>query len=737
MTIQKYFFSISLFIICTVVGLAQNTSITSKEAKALLKKSGQSFMKLETKASLDFAQKALIVATKNNDDLTASKAYNLIGLNFEEFSDYKKAIEYYNKGLVLANKVNNDTVKGWLNNNLGNIYCYRKINFKKGIKHYLEGLKYSIKHNDEYEIMFSKLNIGSAYFAIQDFENGIKYFKDIKKSIDEGDNIEAKISLYSNFGLYYNHINQDKKAEENYLKAVAYSEKNDKELIKSNVADVYHDISNFYFKIKNFEKAHHFLLKHDQLQDEIYNEARADEVKSLGLQIEHDEINRKIDQIQKERQIQEEKLQANRIFVILLGVIFIILLLYLLSLVRNNRLKAKLNNELKSANYELLEAKEKAEEASQLKTQFISTISHELRTPLYGVVGITEIILDEHKELKNSPHLKSLQFSAKYLLALVNDVLKVYKMEENQVVLKEMVFNIQDELTIIKDSMQFLALRNNNQIVIQVSNEIPNTLIGDKIRLSQILINLITNSLKFTENGKVEIKVDLLAKHEQNCEIQFQVIDNGIGIPKEYQNRVFDKFVQVYRKESDYQGTGLGLTIVKKLVDLFNGTIELKSEEGKGTMVTFVIHVNADMEKAKSIINEIKVDLAVKRFYKILVVEDNKINQVVTKRLLENHNIICEIVDDGYAALELIEQKEFDAILMDINMPLINGFETSKLIRKKGIKIPIIAVTAFDRQDIEEQIIDANIDDVIVKPFDSSKLFETIIRLVDQQKALV
>ena len=133
--------------------------------------------------------------------MLASKAYNLIGLNFEEFSDYKKAIEYYNKGLVLANKVDNDTVKGWLNNNLGNVYCYRKIDFQKGIKHYKEGLKYSIQHKDEYEIMFSKLNIGSAYFAVEDFSNGIQYFNDVKDYVDKNGDIESKISLNSNFGL--------------------------------------------------------------------------------------------------------------------------------------------------------------------------------------------------------------------------------------------------------------------------------------------------------------------------------------------------------------------------------------------------------------------------------------------------------------------------------------------------------------------------------------------------------
>lgn len=732
MIIYKRIYFVIVFCISSFIGIAQTTNSTNKEAKELLKKAGQSFLALDTKKSLNFSQKALVIATKSDDYLLAAKAYNLIGLNFEEFSDYQKAIEYYNKGLVLANKVNNDTVKGWLNNNLGNVYCYRKIDFHKGIKHYKEGLKFSIKHNDQYEIMFSKLNIGSAYFAVEDFSNGIQYFNEVKDYVDKEGDIEAKISLNSNFGLYYNHINNDKKAEEYYLKAVQFCEQNDIELIKSNASDVYHDISSFYYKIKNFEKAHFYLLKHDQLQDEIYNEERLNEVKIGGMQIEHDEINRKIDQIEKEKQVQAEKLQANRLFVILLAIIFFILLLLLLSLIRNNKFKAKINEELKRTNNELLIAKEKAEEASQLKTQFISTISHELRTPLYGVVGITDIILDEHKELKNSPHLKSLKFSAKYLLSLVNDILKVYKIEENQVVLEDMVFNIQDELTVIKDSLHFLAIKNNNQIFIEVDNSIPEVLVGDKIRLSQIFINLMSNSLKFTENGKVVVKANLIEKIGTKCYLKFQVIDNGIGIAKEDQNKVFEKFVQVYRKEDDYQGTGLGLTIVKKLVELFNGTIQLESDEGKGTTITFTLPLDSDVSKAKLIIDNLDVDLSARKEYKILVVEDNKINQVVTKKLLENNHFKCNIVDDGYAALELIGKTHFDVILMDINMPIINGFETSKLIRQKGIQTPIIAVTAFDKQDIEEKIIDAQIDEVIVKPFESHKLFETIKRLVDK-----
>ena len=728
----RHFIYIFIFFCISVASFSQANFSEIKKAEVLLKKAGKSFMDLESKKSLDFAKSSLEIALKNDNFLLAAKAYNLIGLNFDEFSDYKKAIEYYNKGLELALKTNNDTIKGWLYNNLGNVYCYRKIDFKKGIENYKKGIVISEKLNDEYEIIFSKLNIGSAYFTIEDFENGIKYFNQIKDKIDKDDNIEAKISLNSDFGLYYNNLNDFKKAQSYYLKAIHFPDQNDVELIKSNVSIVYKDISNFYFKYKNFEKAHFYLAKHDKLQDEIYNEERINDVKIASLEIEHDEINRKINQIESEKKIQEEKLKSNRQFNIFSLIIVCILLLLLVSFIRNNRLKSKKNAELKFANSELLIAKEKAEEASQLKTQFISTISHELRTPLYGVVGITDIILDEHKELKNSPHLKALKFSAKYLLSLVNDILKVYKIEENQIVLQDTVFNIHDELVIIKDSLHFLAIKNKNKIHLEIDPQIPIHLIGDKIRLSQIFINLISNSLKFTENGCVTIKAILLESAHNNCKIKFQVIDNGIGIAKKDQEKVFEKFVQIYRKEDDYQGTGLGLTIVKKMVALFNGTIELESEENKGTTVTFIVNLDANPIKISQIINSIEVDLSVRKEYNILVVEDNKINQVVTQKLLENNRFKCVIVSDGYAALEILETQNFDAILMDINMPLINGFDTSKLIRKKGIQIPIIAVTAFDKQDIEEKVIDANIDEVIVKPFDSTKLFEVIKRFVNK-----
>ena len=190
----KHFIAIFILFWMVNPSFSQNNSSDIKTAKELLKKAGQSFLNLESKKSLDFAKSSLEISLKNDDYLLAAKAYNLIGLNFDEFSDYKKAIEYYNKGLVLANKTNNDTVKAWLHNNIGNVYCYRKIDFKKGIQHYKKGIEYSKRLNDIYEITFSKLNIASAYFANEDFNSGIIYLNEIKDYIEKEGEIEAKIS---------------------------------------------------------------------------------------------------------------------------------------------------------------------------------------------------------------------------------------------------------------------------------------------------------------------------------------------------------------------------------------------------------------------------------------------------------------------------------------------------------------------------------------------------------------
>ena len=700
--------------------------ISDKEISNLLSQSTKSLMNLDCDKSLNLAKEALRYAHINANNELIAKSYNLIGLNFEEFSDFQKAIGFYNSGLEYANKTTNDTLKGWLEGNLGNVYCYRKIDFKKGIKHYKKGLEYAHKIKSDYEIMYANLNIASAYIAIGDYKNGIIYLKNAENLVHKSKEIEAKITYNSLNGSYYTHKNDFEKAEQYYKTTLELSNEDKPEMIEGTVLEVYNDIASMYYKKKDFEKAYEYQLKYDGLKDKFYNADRTNAVKTEGLHVELDEYKRKINKIENDRDIQAQNLRQTKVVFTLFIIIFLVLLLLLVTFYRTNKFKKKINSELIQANEALLIAIKNAEESNKLKSQFVSTISHELRTPLYGVVGITNMIADEHSELKDSPYLNSLKFSAKYLLALVNDILQINKIEENKIVLEEMTFNVSDEINSIISSLQFIAQKHNNTFVFEFDTEIPEYLIGDKLRLFFFFFFFISNALKFTKNGEVYISANLVKVEGKINHITFKIKDNGIGIADDDQDKIFEKFVQVGRKVDDYQGTGLGLSIVKKLVELFNSEIILESKVGVGTSFTFTIAFEADTLKTINIINDFEVDLSTNEIYTVLVVEDNKINQMVTKRILENNNFKCIIADDGIIALKLLEDEKFDVILMDLNMPIISGFETSKRIREMGIKTPIIALTAFSKEEVTESVIASGMNDIIIKPFEPAKLFDII-----------
>ncbi len=716
-------------------GVSQERVHSKKQVEKMLVAAGDSFFRIEIDKSLNLSKAALNDAHRLKDDALMAKAYNVIGLNFEEFYDVNKSVTYYNNALKHAKLTSNDTIKDWIYNNLGNVYTFEKNDSDKGIDYYKKALTYSLKINDSTELNYTKLNLVCAYFRVKNFKDGIVFLDECKSYVNRKGELEAKISLNSYYGNYYSSLNQNAKAEKYYIEAVQLSKKNTQELLNLNICDLYTDFSIFYKKIKNYEKALYYMELYKDLKEKVYKVERIKRVKLAGSEIELDEYQRQINKIEGEKYQQLKDLKESKLIVLLFVIILFILLLLLYSLYKNSSYRERSNRDLKVANEELKIAKEKAEEASQLKTQFVSTISHELRTPLYGVVGITNIILDEHKELANSPHLNSLKFSARYLLSLVNDLLQINKIEENKITLENMIFNITDEIITIVDSLEFIAVKNNNKLYTEIDSKIPEFLIGDKLRLSQVFMNLVSNALKFTKDGSVTVCAKLSRIEGSKHYLYFEVKDTGVGIAKEDQEKIFEKFVQIERKEGDYQGTGLGLSIVQRLTELFGSKIHLESEEGKGTTFSFTIGFEADESKKNEIINNIVVDLSLNQFYKILVVEDNKINQIVTKKILESNNFKCTILDDGYAAINLLESEHFDVVLMDINMPIINGFETTKLIRKKEISIPIIALTAFDKQEILEQALSCGMNDIIIKPFEQAKLFQVINNLINKKNA--
>lgn len=410
-----------------------------------------------------------------------------------------------------------------------------------------------------------------------------------------------------------------------------------------------------------------------------------------------------------------------------------ILTLLTFFLFKLNRIRAKSNFLLKQKNLELIQEKEKAEKATKIKSQFLSNITHELRTPLYAVTGLTHLMLEENPTASQKDHLNSLRFSGEYLLSLINNILDLNKLEANKVEIEVVSFNLKKRITDLLLALDKAAKDKKNEVNLIFDNDIPKRIKGDSLILSQILINLIGNAIKFTKEGVISIRVHSKKDFNDDNKIQlhFEVEDNGLGISEDRQDIIFDNFSQESQQINRiYGGSGLGLSIVKKLLELLGSKIELKSELGRGSLFSFDINFDKvseiDLTNKKNILKDI--DFGIFKGKKVLIVEDNKINQIITKKILEKQLIICEVANNGTVAVEKTKNEYFDLILMDIHMPGISGVEASKLIREFDNKTPIIALTAVTLDDHIEEFYASGITDVIPKPYKTEEFYEKVYK---------
>lgn len=700
----------------------------------LLIQSGNHFNDLENEKSLSIAKTALRHSVELNDNELIAKSYNLIGLNFDEYLYSNKAIEYYEKGIKHANLTENDSVKQWLYNNIGNVYAYSQVDITKSILYYKKALDYATKIKDIVEINYIKQNIASAYFAENKYNIGKIYLDEISNYVLTKGQVEARMTYYSLLGEYYNNLKNNTLTEKYYTKALEISKENQSELIESNIADLYLKVSSFYAKKQDYTKAYHYLNESELLKEKIYSEEKISSIKDTQSTIELDEYKRQIDKIEEENKVYIKSLSINKTINILLFTLYIIIGILFVLLFRNQKIRKDLNTTLELQNSKLEIAKLEAEENANLKSQFVSTVTHEIRTPLYGIIGLIDLLVEENKEFKNNQKIKSLSFSANYLLMLINDILQTNKLESKNVILDSNKFSVTQVFKKVISSLQYLAKQNQNKIEFKIDDNFPKYVYGDKTKFVQVIMNLITNALKFTNKGFVKVEVKVLNITDKSVDIQVNVCDNGIGIDENEQKLIFNKFIQLNRKQTDYQGTGLGLYIVKRLVDILNGKIVLESKENEGT----TIHLNLTFSLIGEEVPKISKTTMrkIKNSVKVLIVEDNKINQMVTKRILEKNSFITTVVDNGFEAIKKVENEKFDIILMDINMPEINGFETAIRIRNINPRIPIIALTATDANEIKNKITQSEMDEVIVKPFDEKDLITMIYTLLKQYKKI-
>ncbi len=380
---------------------------------------------------------------------------------------------------------------------------------------------------------------------------------------------------------------------------------------------------------------------------------------------------------------------------------------------------------------ELLEAKEKAEKASKSKAEFLSTMSHEIRTPMNGLFGTIELLLSENPREDQIESLNLMKHSSHGLLVILNDILDYSKIEAGKIEFEQREFDLNQLCSRVINTYAQGADEKGINLELIYNSEKNLILLGDPVRLTQALNNIISNAIKFTNSGSVTFKVQNIQDSSESVTLHFEVEDTGVGISEENLERVFERFMQVPNKGNRtlYAGTGLGLAISKKLLMLQGSELKVTSEGGVGSTFFF------DFEFKKASRQESKPTPQVSDFkdlkgLKLLLVEDNKINQIVASRFLNKWNCAITIANNGLEAVEKIQQDTYDLVLMDLQMPIMDGFEAALTIRKiEGEyyqRIPIIALTADVFPEVKERVINNGMNDFMTKPFDPEKLYFTI-----------
>ncbi|MBP0903433.1 ATP-binding protein [Mariniflexile gromovii] len=370
--------------------------------------------------------------------------------------------------------------------------------------------------------------------------------------------------------------------------------------------------------------------------------------------------------------------------------------------------------------------------ASEAKDNFLSTMSHEIRTPLNAVTGLANILLMEDYLPDQVENLKALKYSGEHLLGLINDLLDFDKIKSGKIKLVEKDFSIIHFLENINSHFSLRAGKKGVDFILKIENELPKTIIGDDLKLAQIVKNLLSNSLKFTDTGSITLSVKNLGVDKNKIQFEFKVIDTGIGISKDRQQLIFESFMQAESETSiKYGGTGLGLSISKKLLEIQGSNLIVESELGSGATFSFIITYKVsnrlngfepDMIKMQPNYEPLNIN--------VLVAEDNKMNILIIKKFFANWKVNYEIAENGKELLDIFEKRDFNLILMDLQMPLLDGYQTTSIIRKlpnpTKCNVPIIALTAFAQTDIKKKTQQYKMNGFMGKPFNPIKLYNLL-----------
>lgn len=730
-------------------------------------------------SAINLAYKALSIFIEIKEKKGQARIYNDLGIDYDFKADYSKSIENYLKALKIFEELNDS--KGISNalNNIGLVYQNQK-NLNEARTYHQKALAIAKNNNLEGAELNAMNSLGSVFMELGDFDSALFYHQSVLEA-------DLKSGNKSYISYSYNNVGEAYLNKKEHEKAILYFEKSKKlkkELGNQRaLANTLLNLGDAYIGLKNFKEANRCLQnglkitdaldlpeKRQQFYEQLYrlfyekgNYKGALEyykqVEKIKSTINHDKEMAEISRLEKnyevekaQRLLAETKSNAkiSRQLVLLYGSLAIILFIVLGSLAYSYYQKKKTNTtllkyqkiledknkQLENKNELVNTQKKELEAALSARSRFLSFMSHEIRTPLNGITGLVDLLLAMPMIPEQKEYMDALKQSADNLLLLLNNILDLSKLEAGKVELEKRNINFHkllgDQVALFKAN----AMLKGVALEIDLDKDIPTRLQADGYRITQIIANLISNAIKFSREGTVKLEAKLIEKDHLMHTIRFAVVDNGIGISKEKLRSIIEPFSQAEAHTTrKYGGSGLGLAIVQLLLNAMGSTLEIESEPKKGSTFSFNLELPSYETPILSDEDDHKTNNGIElvKNKKVLVVEDNTTNILVLTKVLAGWQIEYDVATDGYKAIEFINEKKYDIILMDLHLPKITGYETAQRIKTTtniNKTTPILAISAADESEIKQHPQRHFLDGYMFKPVQRQILLDNINKLI-------
>lgn len=689
------------------------------------------------------------IFTQLNDSSGLQMTYLNLGVVFDEMKDLEAATGFYEQALEIGLKLGLMIEVGDVYNNMAEIKL-QQGKMDEAYDLYSRAFKIYKNEKDDAGIALVKGNLADYYSQANNYSVSETLFNEAFEAYAKMEDENGKCQIALGLGQLYRKMKRFGESEEMLLQVIHLAEKHQ---YLDLFIQAQREFAGLMYDQHEYDRAYQAFIKYDLAKDSLYRESRSREFDNLRMAYEAEEKERQLSALKSEREKEQLlSIEKDRSSNAILAIAILLFLFSITGILFYTRLK-KINNKLEehqnhlelknaeiakqaealqAANEKLLNEKKLAEISSEAKADFVSVLSHEIRTPLNAIVGISHALQEEIEDPGQQEYLNALSHSADTLLGFTNNILDLSKLDAGKLELNEEQINIKSLIKQITNTFETSVKEKGLFLETTFSEDTPQVVEGDKMRLTQILLNLISNAVKYTESGGINLDIKCSGWEPNAVWIQFLVMDTGQGIPEDLQPKIFDRYSRLqFESTLTPQGSGLGLSITKSLVELMGGSISFESEKNQGT--TFEVKLRfrpAIATNGEQYSNSEHAPNFSLKGKSILLVEDNEVNVLFTERLLKKLELEVEIARDGEEAVAKSEKSDYDIVLMDLQMPKMNGVDAATHILRHRPESRIIALTANSDNELKDQLRKTGFLDVLIKPFKPAELGNKILHWI-------